>query len=76
MGLAMTKVTLHYKLTRPLTDADYENIAAMHSTWGMSRVRADGDQLLVDYDASRLMKSDVEHVIARHGVPVATPAHV
>lgn len=69
----MTKVTLHYHLTRPLTDADYENIADMHATFGMLKVRAQGDQLVVDYDASRLMKTDVEHVIARHGVPVETP---
>lgn len=66
----MTKVTLRYRLTRQLTDRDYDNIAAMHSTFGMLKVRAEGDQLVVVYDASRLMRSDVEHVIARHGVPI------
>jgi len=34
------------------------------------------DKITVDYDASRLMKKDVEAVIARHGVPVTNPAAV
>ena len=72
----MTKVTLRYELSRPLTEADYDNIADMHSTFGMLKVRVDGDMLAVDYDASRLMKTDVEHVIARHGVPVHIKAPV
>ena len=69
----MTKVTLHYDLTRPLTDEDYTNIAAMHSTYGISRVVPDpsGSKLTVDYDASRLGKMQVESVIARHGLPLA-----
>jgi hypothetical protein len=69
----MTKVTLHYDLTRKLTDDDCENIAALHATYGMARVQvaASLDKITVDYDASRLMKKDVEAVLARHGVPVA-----
>jgi hypothetical protein len=74
----MTKVTLHFDLTRKLTDDDYDNIAAMHSTYGIVRVQLAPslDKITVDYDASRLMKKDVEAVIARHGVPIATPAVV
>ena len=68
----MTKVTLHYDLTRKLTDDDCENIAALHATYGMARVQVAPslDKITVDYDASRLMKKDVEAVLARHGVPV------
>ena len=35
----MTKVTLHYDLTRPLGDEDFANIAQVHATYGMARVQ-------------------------------------
>jgi hypothetical protein len=68
----MTKVTLHYDLLRPLGDEDLENVANVHSTYGIVRVQvAPGlDKLTVDYDASRLMKKDVEAELRRHGLPV------
>ena len=68
----MTKVTLHYDLSRPLGDDDFPNIAALHSVYGIVRVQpaAALDKITVDYDASRMMKKDVEATLARHGVPV------
>lgn len=74
----MTKVTLRYDLLRPLTDEDLPMIANVHSTYGMVRVQvaASLDKITVDYDASRLMKSDVEAVLARHGLPIRTTAQV
>jgi hypothetical protein len=76
----MTKVTVHYDLTRLLLDEDLENIARVHSTYGMARVQVAPsaghvfDQLTVDYDASRLMKKDVEAVLTRHGIPIRIAA--
>lgn len=74
----MTKVTLHYDLERPLSGEDLENIANVHGTYGIARVRVAPslDKLTVDYDASRLMKKDVEAVLLRFGLPirVAIPA--
>lgn len=74
----MTKVTLHYDLTRPLVDEDFENIAAVHATYGMARVQVAPslDKITVDYDASRLLKNDVEAVLARHGIPIQVTAAV
>jgi hypothetical protein len=78
----MTKVTLHYPLTRLLQDEDLENIARVHSTYGMARVRVESspnsvfDTLTVDYDASRLMKKDVEAVLTRHSIPIQLPIPV
>ncbi len=69
----MTKVTLHYDLTRPLTEEDLESISDVPSTYGMVRVQVTLDQLIVDYDASRLMKTDVEAQLARHGLPIRPP---
>ena len=68
----MTKVTLHYELARKLTEDEYPNIAAIHGVYGMARVQLAPslDRITVDYDASRLMKKDVEAELARHGIPI------
>ena len=68
----MTKVTLHYELSRALTNDDCSSIAAIHGVYGMARVAPDASLcgITVDYDASRLMKKDVEAALARFGVPV------
>src|SRR3984957_20687437 len=67
----MTKVTLHYDLERKLTEEDFANIAAVHCVYGMVRVQLAPslDKITVDYDASRLMKKDVEAGLANHGIP-------
>jgi hypothetical protein len=72
----MTKVTLHYDLSRPLSDSDLENIARVHSVYGMVRVQVAPalDKITVDYDASRLMKRDVEAVLGRHDIPIRAAA--
>ena len=72
----MTKVTLHYDLERPLTDDDLPSIANVHSTYGIARVQVAPslDKITVDYDASRMMKADVEAELMRHGVPIRTIA--
>jgi hypothetical protein len=74
----MTKVTLHYDLERKLIEEDFANIAAVHSVYGMTRVLLAPtlDKITVDYDASRLMKKDVEAALARYGIPLAIPAVV
>ena len=68
----MTKVTLHYDLARPLADSDLENIASVHSTYGIARVQVAPSlgKITVDYDASRLTKRDVEAELLRHGIPI------
>jgi len=72
----MTKVTLHYDLTRPLGDEDFQNIAQVHAIYGMARVQVAPalDKIIVDYDASRLIKKDVEAVLANHGIPIRSVA--
>lgn len=74
----MTKVTLHYQLQRPLTEDDFAGIANAHSTYGIARLQAAPslDRITVDYDASRLTKTDVEAVLTRHGVPIRTEAQI
>jgi hypothetical protein len=69
----MTKVTLHYNLARPLTEPELGSVADLPSTYGIARVQMSPslDKITVDYDASRMMKTDVESVLHRHGLPIA-----
>ncbi len=68
----MTKVTLRYDLARPLADEDLQAISNLHSTFGIARVSVAPslDKIVVDYDASRLKKTDVESLLARFAIPV------
>ena len=68
----MTKVTLHYDLSRALTEPELGSVADLTSTYGIERVQmAPGlNKIVVDYDASRLMRVDVESVLHRHGLPI------
>jgi copper chaperone CopZ len=68
----MTKVQLHYKLTRTLNDADMEQISKIHGFYGIVRVTVEPslDAIAVEYDASRLLQREVEATLARFGVPV------
>jgi hypothetical protein len=68
----MTKVTLHYDLSRALTEPELGSVADLPSTYGIARVQMSPglDKIIVDYDASRLMKTDVESVLHRHGLPI------
>ncbi len=68
----MTKVTLHYDLTRKLTDEDCTALAAVHGVYGMALVTPSPalDKITVDYDASRLSKKDVESTLAKFALPI------
>ena len=70
----MTKVTLHYDLEKPLAGEELDNVANIHSTYGIVRVQVAPslNRLTVDYDASRLSKKDVEATLHRFGFPVRT----
>jgi hypothetical protein len=76
LSFEMTKVTLHYDLVRPLGEPDLDHIEKLHSVYGIARVKLAPtlDKIIVDYDASRLMKTDVEAQLARHDIPIRTTA--
>jgi hypothetical protein len=72
----MTKVTHNFDVIRPLTDHDLLQIANVHSVYGMVRVQVAPslEAITVDYDASRLLRTDVEAVLMRHGIPIRPSA--
>ncbi|MBI4910530.1 MAG: hypothetical protein HY820_43355 [Acidobacteria bacterium] len=70
----MTKVDLHFDLTRPLGDGDLDAIARVHSVYGIQRVilkQPSLDAVEVEYDATRMSPNDVLAALVRCGIPVA-----
>jgi len=68
----MTKVQIHFRLERPLTEELMERIATAHSIYGIMRIQVTPTEreLLVDYDASRLTTENVEAALRRGGIPI------
>ncbi|MBV8867770.1 MAG: hypothetical protein JO210_20400 [Acidobacteriaceae bacterium] len=71
--IPMTKVQTVFKLSRPLTDGDLKSISHMHAVYGMFAVRVapSSDELLVEYDASRLSLKEVRGTLEQNGLPLA-----
>jgi hydroxymethylpyrimidine/phosphomethylpyrimidine kinase len=68
----MTKVQKHFRLQRPLDESLMAQIAEANSIYGIERIviEPSREDLLVEYDASRLRAPDVESALLRAGVPV------
>jgi hypothetical protein len=68
----MTKVQVKYELTEPLDERLLEAIDRAHGIYGLQAIRLSPelDSILVEYDASRLGLSDVEHALLSAGIPV------
>jgi hypothetical protein len=68
----MTKVQIKVPLSRPLGEKDFERISRIHAIYGIlaARVLAPGNELFVEYDASRLSRSEVRGTLAENGIPI------
>lgn len=66
----MTFLTTRYKLKRPLNEKDYERLARLHSVYGIREVSVEGDELVVEYDASRIHEAEALSAIRRAGIAV------
>ena len=68
----MTKVQIRFRLQRPLDDAMLARISDAHAVYGIQKLQVTSslDQLLVEYDATRLRPAQVESVLASAGIPV------
>ena len=70
----MTKVQTTFKLFRALNDPELKEIARVHSVYGMltTQVKPSGDELFIEYDASRLSRKEVSAMLEEHGIPLAS----
>jgi hypothetical protein len=68
----MTFMTAAYELVRPLTPDQIKSLAGFANTYGIQRLQIDPTEtiLRLDYDASRLRRSVVEHVISMSGAEI------
>ena len=68
----MTKVQKQFRLQRPLDDQLMETLADANSIYGIERIRIlpSREDLLVEYDASRLRAPEVESALQHFGIPV------
>ena len=68
----MTKVQKRFHLQRPLDEGLMSNLAQTRSIYGIERVSIapSREELIVEYDASRLGTLEVESALLRAGLPV------
>jgi hypothetical protein len=68
----MTKVQKHFRLQRPLDESLMEQIADANSIYGIERIliAPSREELVVEFDASRLRTIEVETALQRAGIPV------
>ena len=68
----MTKVQLRFRLLRPLDDSMMARIVNAHTIYGIQHIQLapSQEEIIVEYDASRLAVADVEAALARAGIPV------
>lgn len=68
----MTKVEVRYELTAPLEESHLEAIDRAHGIYGLSMVRLapSMDELIVQYDASRMSLPDVDAALKHAGLSV------
>lgn len=69
----MTKVQIRFRLEKPPDERMMERIAAAHSIYGIMRLQPVSpalEEIVVDYDASRLKRADVWATLRRVGIPI------
>jgi hypothetical protein len=69
----MTRVQKHFRLQRPLDEALMQQIADANAIYGIERIKIapSREDIMVEYDATRLRAPDVEAALHRAGIPVA-----
>jgi hypothetical protein len=68
----MTKVQKHFRLQRALDESLMQQIADANSIYGIERIviSPSREELMVEFDASRLRTTEVEMALQRAGIPV------
>jgi hypothetical protein len=65
----MTRVEARFRLAKPLDDNAMAGISKAHSVYGILRIKpVNNEELMVEYDATRLRPGEVKRVLAEAGV--------
>jgi copper chaperone CopZ len=67
----MTRVQLRYHLLKPVDEALMKSINNAHAIYGIEQIKLQPslEEILVEYDASRLSIDKVENSLKRAGIP-------
>lgn len=66
----MTFLNTRYQLTKPLTPKELERLGQLSTVYGIRALAIEDQDLLVEYDASRIHEAEVLAAIRRVGVNV------
>jgi len=66
----MTFLNTRFGLARCLEPKDYETLGCISTLYGIRGVTIDGQELIVEYDASRIHEAEVLAAVRRAGIAV------
>ena len=66
----MTFLTTRYKSVKPPKPRDYERLSRLSTVYGIRSISIEGQDLVVEYDASRIHEAEVLGAIRRLGLGV------
>jgi hypothetical protein len=68
---AMTFLNTRYHLARSLTTEELERLSTLSTLYGIRALDFEGENLVIEYDASRIHEAEVLAAVRRTGIPVA-----
>jgi hypothetical protein len=68
--MPMTFLTTRYRLSGALTSKELSGLNRLSTTYGIRGISIDGQDLVVEYDASRIHEAEVLAQIRSAGIPV------
>ena len=66
----MTFLKTRYKLSRELAPKDFEKLSQLGTVYGIRGLSFEGQDLIVEYDASRIHEAEVLAQVRGAGIPV------
>ena len=66
----MTFLKTRFHLTRKLAEKDLEKFGRLSTVYGIRGLGIDGDDLVVEYDASRIHEAEALAEVRKFGLPV------
>lgn len=67
----MTFLKTRFHLTHPLDEHDLDKFGRLKAVYGIRGLSIEGEDLVVDYDASRVHEAEVLSAVRKSGLPVA-----
>jgi hypothetical protein len=66
----MTFLSTRYRLAAPLTTKDYDRLNTLLTVYGIRGLDIEGNDLVVEYDASRIHEAEVLAAVRKAGIAV------